>query len=65
MSDDDFDTPQSDSLRKLMRHVIDEMPGHVIVALLLVAFMFFYGMRTAPSSSPAATSPPLSSPSAS
>lgn len=42
--DDDFEAPESDSLRKLVRHVIDEMPGHVIVAVALVAFMFFYGM---------------------
>ncbi len=42
--DDDFEAPESDSLKKLVRHLIDEMPGHVIVAIALVAFMFFYGM---------------------
>ena len=42
--DDDFDAPESESFRKLVHHVIDEMPGHVIVAFFLVAFMFFYGM---------------------
>jgi hypothetical protein len=42
--DDDFEAPESDSLKKLARHVIDEMPGHVIVAVAMVAFMFFYGM---------------------
>lgn len=42
--DEDFEAPESDSLKKLVRHVIDEMPGHVIVAVALVAFMFFYGM---------------------
>jgi hypothetical protein len=41
---DDFDAPESESFRKLVRHVIDAMPGHVIVAVFLVAFMFFYGM---------------------
>jgi hypothetical protein len=42
--DDDFEAPESDSFKKLVRHIIDEMPGHVIVAVALVAFMFFYGM---------------------
>lgn len=42
--DPDFEAPESDSLRKLIRHIVDEMPGHVIVAVTLVAFMFFYGM---------------------
>lgn len=42
--DDDFEAPESESLKKLVRHIIDEMPGHVIVAIALVAFMFFYGM---------------------
>ncbi|MBC8011328.1 MAG: hypothetical protein H7067_14670 [Burkholderiales bacterium] len=41
---DDFDAPESETFRKLAHHVIDEMPGHVIVAFFLVAFMFFYGM---------------------
>lgn len=43
-NDDNFDAPESESFRKLVHHVIDEMPGHVIVAFFLVAFMFFYGM---------------------
>ena len=42
--DDDFEAPESDSFKKLVRHIIDEMPGHVVVAIALVAFMFFYGM---------------------
>ncbi len=42
--DDHFDAPESASFRKLVHHIIDEMPGHVIVAFFLVGFMFFYGM---------------------
>lgn len=42
--DDDFEAPESSSLKKLAIHVIDEMPGHVVVAVALVSFMFFYGM---------------------
>lgn len=42
--DPDFEAPESDSLKKLVRHIVDEMPGHVTVAIALVAFMFFYGM---------------------
>jgi hypothetical protein len=44
LHDDDFEAPESDSLKKLFRHIIDEMPAHVIIAITLVAFMFFYGM---------------------
>jgi hypothetical protein len=44
LHDEDFEAPESDSFKKLVRHIIDEMPGHVIVAITLVAFMFFYGM---------------------
>jgi|GEM_PF-1342584 hypothetical protein len=43
-SDDDFDAPESSSFKKLVHHIIDEMPGHVTIAVAMVAFMFFYGM---------------------
>ena len=42
--EDDFEAPESASFKKLVRHVVDEMPAHVIVAVAMVAFMFFYGM---------------------
>lgn len=43
-SDDDFEAPESESLRKLVRHVIDEMPLRVVAAIFLVGIMFFHGM---------------------
>lgn len=42
--EDDFEAPESASFKKLVHHVIDEMPGHVIIAVAMIAFMFFYGM---------------------
>lgn len=42
--DDDFEAPESESLRKLVRHVIDEMPLRVVVAIFIVGVMFFHGM---------------------
>jgi hypothetical protein len=41
---DDFEARESDSLSKLARHIAAEMPAHVIIAIAMVAFMFFYGM---------------------
>ena len=43
-SDDDFEAPESASWRKLAREVVRGMPGHVVVACALVAFLFFHGM---------------------
>lgn len=43
-SEPDFEAPESESLRKLFHHVVDEMPGHVIAAIAFVAFLFFYGL---------------------
>ncbi len=43
-NDDDFRAPESESFWQLVEHIMDQMRGHVIVAIALVAFMFFYGM---------------------
>lgn len=43
-NDDDFRAPESESFWQLVEHVMDQMRGHVIVAIGLVGFMFFYGM---------------------
>lgn len=43
-NDDEFDAPESSSVRKLIEHIIDEMPPHVVIAVFMVAFLFFYGM---------------------
>lgn len=43
-NDNDFRAPESESFWQLVEHVADQMRGHVIVAIGLVAFMFFYGM---------------------
>jgi ABC-type multidrug transport system permease subunit len=37
------EAPESDSARKFIRHIIDEMPWRVVAALAFVAFFFSYG----------------------
>ena len=44
VNDKDFRAPESESFWQLVEHVMDQMRGHVIVAIALVGFMFFYGM---------------------
>lgn len=46
MSADEPDAPESSTFRKLVQHVVDEMPAHVIFAVVFVAFLFFYGLAT-------------------
>ena len=43
-ADDDFEAPESSSRRKLARQAVDAMPGHVVAAFALVAFLFFHGL---------------------
>ncbi|RRK01330.1 hypothetical protein Ga0100231_000480 [Opitutaceae bacterium TAV4] len=42
-----FEAPESESLRKFVLHVIDEMPWRVVAAILFVCFFFFYGATNA------------------
>lgn len=40
----DFEeAPESDSARKFVRHIIDEMPWRVVGAIAFVVFFFAYG----------------------
>ena len=44
--DPDFEAPESEPPGKLVRHVVDQMGPHVIVAVAMVAFLYFYGMAS-------------------
>lgn len=42
-----FEAPESESLRKFVVHIIDEMPRRVVAAIVFVSFFFFYGATNA------------------
>jgi hypothetical protein len=41
---DDFHAPESFSWRRYLRRIVREMPAHVVLAFVLVAFLFFHGL---------------------